>query len=230
MLIDYYSILGVSEHATIDTIKSAYRQRAMQCHPDRGGSHEQMLLVNEAWGILSNTDARSQYDYTRAHSDDVRARSAATINARHAREKAARYPRQWADFSAWLDQSLADELVKLGGSGAGFAARFLPTETFSVSLETSASASETRKSVFRILSRLGRLTNEFSNSSSGPQLAAVIGSGFFQLNPTIIQVSVVPKSDCSSTVSIFGAAKEGLLKQNSAEKAVRRVERELRSL
>ncbi|NJR63308.1 MAG: J domain-containing protein [Cyanobacteria bacterium CRU_2_1] len=28
----------------------------MKCHPDRGGSHEQMVLLNEAWEILSDPE------------------------------------------------------------------------------------------------------------------------------------------------------------------------------
>jgi curved DNA-binding protein CbpA len=49
---DYYQVLGVDLNASFETIRDAYRQRAMKCHPDRGGSHQQMVLINEAWEIL----------------------------------------------------------------------------------------------------------------------------------------------------------------------------------
>jgi curved DNA-binding protein CbpA len=54
MILDYYKILQINPDANIETIKTAYRSRALVCHPDRGGSHEQMVLVNEAFQILSN--------------------------------------------------------------------------------------------------------------------------------------------------------------------------------
>jgi len=227
---DYYHILRIPLNARIDIIRRAYRQRAMQCHPDRGGTHEQMLLVNEAWGILSDSEARRHYDYARAHAADAHVHAAAAADAQYARERAEHYPRKWADFAAWLDKKLTHEIGELGGFGASLAARFLPTETFSASFELSSSASDVLKFVFQVLSQIGHLNNEFSSDSSVPQLAAIIGSGFLHLNPTFVQVSVVPKSDCSSIVSIIGAAKEGLIKQRSAEKAVRRVEHEIRKL
>jgi hypothetical protein len=43
-----HEILGVSEKATLEEINYAYRRLAQQCHPDTGGSHEQMTRINTA--------------------------------------------------------------------------------------------------------------------------------------------------------------------------------------
>ena len=54
MLDDYYAVLGVAPNADLDTIRQAYRAKASANHPDHGGSHAQMLRINEAWTVLRN--------------------------------------------------------------------------------------------------------------------------------------------------------------------------------
>lgn len=44
----WFTILGVSSHATRDEIDDAYRKLAMQHHPDRGGNSNEMARVNYA--------------------------------------------------------------------------------------------------------------------------------------------------------------------------------------
>ncbi len=59
---DYYQILGVDKGADSNAIKSAYRQKAHQHHPDKGGDEEKFKEVNEAYQILGNTEKRQKYD------------------------------------------------------------------------------------------------------------------------------------------------------------------------
>lgn len=59
---DYYGLLEVSPFATASDIHKAYWRRASRCHPDKGGSHEGMLQLSEAWKILSDPEKRSRYD------------------------------------------------------------------------------------------------------------------------------------------------------------------------
>src|SRR6266540_4455029 len=63
---DYYEILGVTREAADTDIKRAYRQLAMQFHPDRNPgdkqAEERFKSVNEAYTVLSDPDKRAQYD------------------------------------------------------------------------------------------------------------------------------------------------------------------------
>lgn len=59
---DYYKVLGVSRDADIKTIKKAYRQKARDAHPDKGGTEEKMAVINEAYEVLSNEELRTRFD------------------------------------------------------------------------------------------------------------------------------------------------------------------------
>ena len=65
-----YEILRVSQNATLEEIKIAYRKRAMEYHPDVNPSknnescHKMMCKINEAYSILRNPDSRALYDET----------------------------------------------------------------------------------------------------------------------------------------------------------------------
>ena len=50
--LDPFKILGVEKTATKDDIKRAFRAKAAEAHPDRGGSHEQMIKVNAAYEAI----------------------------------------------------------------------------------------------------------------------------------------------------------------------------------
>lgn len=60
---DFYDILGVSKTASNDEIKKAYRKKAHEFHPDKGGGNEEKFKeANEAYQVLSNQEKRQQYD------------------------------------------------------------------------------------------------------------------------------------------------------------------------
>ena len=62
MGLDYYTLLGVSKNASDAEIKKAFRKKALQEHPDKGGDAEKFKEINKAYSVLSDEKKKSLYD------------------------------------------------------------------------------------------------------------------------------------------------------------------------
>lgn len=63
----YYNILGVSEDASKQEIKAAYRELAKQYHPDHSdapNADQHFKQIKTAKEVLTNPDSRAEYDQT----------------------------------------------------------------------------------------------------------------------------------------------------------------------
>jgi hypothetical protein len=63
---NYYEILGVSPNASQDEIKKSFRNLALQHHPDKNKNSEEskqkFMKIIEAYEVLSDEQARKDYD------------------------------------------------------------------------------------------------------------------------------------------------------------------------
>ncbi|GFR47759.1 hypothetical protein Agub_g9524 [Astrephomene gubernaculifera] len=69
-----YEVLGVDKTASQDEIKKAYRQRALQLHPDKNPNNEdakaKFQLLQKVYAVLGNEEKRKVYDDTGSTDDD----------------------------------------------------------------------------------------------------------------------------------------------------------------
>lgn len=68
--VDLYKTLGVSQDASADEIKKAYRRLAKEYHPDRTGGDKakesRFKEISQAYDVLGDASKRKQYDALRA--------------------------------------------------------------------------------------------------------------------------------------------------------------------
>ena len=93
---NYYKILEVEPDSDFSRIKRAFRKKALEHHPDRGGTHAEMVKINEAWEVLSNAQLRRQYDNL-LNNGNLDSQFFETAN-----QRAQTYEKSWDKFDKWL--------------------------------------------------------------------------------------------------------------------------------
>ncbi len=121
---DYYQVLGVARDADEKTIKSAFRNRAKEMHPDVNRddpqAEERFKDLNEAFEVLSDADKRKMYD--RFGEDWKRYQDAGVGPDDVFRTPGAGGPRQARaeDFGTWFAGNDGNFTFESADSGGGF--------------------------------------------------------------------------------------------------------------
>ena len=89
----FYDILGVDSNASAKDIKKAYRKKALEHHPDKGGDEEVFKAVAEAWTVLGDEQKRAECEYACLSRDEVNLRANELPLFLRRRRSASRGPR-----------------------------------------------------------------------------------------------------------------------------------------
>jgi len=68
---NYYEHLGVSNTASPDEIKTAFRNKAKSLHPDQGGNEKDFQKLNEAYDTLKDPNKKSHYDHLQRNGGNI---------------------------------------------------------------------------------------------------------------------------------------------------------------
>ena len=58
----HYETLGISNDASADEIKRAYRKLVMKHHPDKGGNADTFKTIGQAYEVLNDPERKARYD------------------------------------------------------------------------------------------------------------------------------------------------------------------------
>ena len=137
MFIDYYEVLHVSQDASFEEIKAAYRKESIKWHPDKNPNINttlQMQRVNEAYAILKDFEKRQRYDL---EYNLFKQRKQARSSSQTSQPQNASSKTEPNDSSWTYDYEIRDEKVKEDINNAREYAKKLVDE-FKSSLKQSA--------------------------------------------------------------------------------------------
>lgn len=121
-MMDCYAVLGVRQDASQDEIKEAFRERALECHPDRAAvgeqdaAKEEFQRVRKAFELLSDPQKRAKYDA----SDQEKDPTDDSVDDMHVRRRS--YKKEWrqrstGDRTISVSQAILDQV---GGLSADY--------------------------------------------------------------------------------------------------------------
>lgn len=134
---DPYHVLGVPRAAGASAIKAAYRRRAQQAHPDRGGDPDTFIIIVKAFGLLADPESRRLYDEAgivdedgvRKHRQEVRIVLADMFDAAVQSAVATGLPLGQVDFIAQMSMAVQKGQAEASRESATFAGEIAALES-----------------------------------------------------------------------------------------------------
>lgn len=137
---DYYKILGVSEDASADEIKKAFRKLAVKHHPDRGGDEKKFKEANEAYDTLKSESKKQEYDTMRRFGSNMGGQGSG-------------FKFHTGNFNEFFGGDFFEEFMSgMGGGGQRQRFRQRPRVNKDVSIRITMSIKEIMSSVKRTIS------------------------------------------------------------------------------
>src|SRR5437867_1259860 len=99
-----------------------------------------------------------------------------------------------------------------GAIGAGWAAKRLPSTSAARTVHLQVPAGDAVRSAFNAITKVGRILGGNVEQAT-PTFRGVVGSGFLDMNPAVVEVTIEPASANQTAIHIQATAKEGLIKQ-----------------
>lgn len=116
-----------------------------------------------------------------------------------------------------------------GSFGKRLAAKRLTTKTSTEKLSLQIAPQMAIMFGRTVLSSFGKLQAGFDETPSSP-LRAVIGSGHMNLNPSVVSLTILAVASAGCEITVTAKAKEGLIDQQTAQKAAERVASALKEM
>ena len=192
-----YDVLLVDQNATLEEIKLAFKRRALQVHPDKGGSKEEFHLVYQALETLGDPAARQKYDHSLATTKTGRAPHAS--HAPYPKEQKRKREGKHAQPATRCKAKTKTKPQKTPGKTSTTFAGKAPSEPPRATATSAAPQSKQTKLLMKIRDLLKRLPREVRND--------VITNQLSQKQRVLLEKFMVDNADTSSAAQVHSEVK-----------------------
>ena len=187
-----YDVLLVDQNVTLEEINLAFKRRALQVHPDKGGSKEEFHLVYQALETLGDPAARQKYDHSLATSKTGPAPHAS--HAPHPKEKKRKREGEHAQPATSCKAKTKTKPPKTPGKKSTTFAGKAPSKPPRATTTATATSAEPQSKQTQLLMKIRDLLKQLPRDARND----VITNQFSQKQRVILERFMVDNADTSS--------------------------------